>query len=90
MPSGTPWWKTTNTARQGFTLGAIYVFFGLTELVLLMVGLTNGYPAHAWLLLLLPVLYWLLGPVCLLLGIVYLASALALRRRERPGYGPRR
>lgn len=85
VASGTPWWKTTNTARQGFMLGAIYVFVGLGELVLLAVGLTNGYAAHAWLLV--SVLYWLLAPVCLLLGIVYLTSALTLLRRERSGHG---
>jgi uncharacterized membrane protein HdeD (DUF308 family) len=64
----TPWWKTTKTSRQGFMLGAVWAFVGLGDLVLVVAG------GHVW--------YLFFGSGFLVIGIVYLASAFALRRRE--------
>ena len=86
MATRIPWWKATKTAREGFVIGAIWVFLGVGELVLFLVGEVNGYVAHEWLLL--RVGYLLFGLVWLLLGIVYLASAFTLRRRERSADSP--
>lgn len=76
---GTPWWKMTRTARQGFILGAFILVLGVFELVLL----AAGHPGHTlyW-------LHWVVTVLFLVLGIACLASAVALRRRERSNHGP--
>jgi uncharacterized membrane protein HdeD (DUF308 family) len=75
VASGTPWWKLTKTARQGFMLGAVYVLVGLVQ-----TGEVLMASAHP--------LFLFLGPLFLALGIAYLASAFAWRRRERSAHPP--
>jgi predicted tellurium resistance membrane protein TerC len=68
-------WQLTKTARQGFWIGGGFTFAGLLAFVgvLIITG-------DAWQLA-------LLGAYLLATGIAYLASAVALQRRQRPGAG---
>lgn len=72
MPQGTPWWQMTKTTRRGFMNSALGLAFGVFGLVLAVSGRLG------------PV-YWGLAVLFLLFGIAHLASAVALRRRERSG-----
>lgn len=72
MAEGTPWWQLTKTTRKGFTNSALALSFGVFGLVLTLSG-------H------LGIVYWGLTVFFLVVGIANLASAVALRRRERSG-----
>jgi hypothetical protein len=63
-----PWWQTARTARQGFMAAALFGLLGLAALLASF---------FAWSQLWIGALIWL--P----LAAVHLASAIALRRRER-------
>ena len=67
-------WQLTKTARQGFWMGGGFAVAGL----LAFVGVLAG-TGVAWLAL--------LGAYLLATGIAYLASAVVLHRRQRPGAG---
>ena len=68
-------WQLTKTARQGFWMGGGFAVAGLLAFVgvLTVTGV-------AW-------QFALLGAFLLATGIAYLASAVALRRRQRHGAG---
>jgi hypothetical protein len=68
-----PWWQLTKTARQGFIAGPCWLAFGLA---FLLAGAAAGYGG------------WPVGFFYLAGGACYLASAVALRRRERAGEPP--
>lgn len=71
MADGTPWWQLTKSIRQGYLMTGCSAVIGASDL---MAGLVVGNP-------------WLLGTGAwfLALTVLYLASTLWLRRRERPG-----
>jgi hypothetical protein len=68
-------WQLTKTARQGFWMGGGFAVAGLLAFagVLAVRGV-------AW-------QFALLGAYLLATGIAYLASAVVLHRRQRPGAG---
>lgn len=68
MQAGKPWWQLTKTVRQGFVMSGLSAGAGL---LMLVAGFTE------------PSLVWIPGVYCLLLSALYLASAVAIRRRER-------
>jgi uncharacterized membrane protein HdeD (DUF308 family) len=74
MTTKAVWWQTTKTARQGFWLGGIWMVIGLGDL------LWGTISAVIWSLI--P------GAVFLVGGVAHLASAVALRRRQRASVGP--
>jgi len=72
MTACRPWWQTTKTARQGFVMGTFWTALGL-------VGLLGA--AHT------PV-FFVVSAVWLAVGVGYVGTAVALRRRERSSSGP--
>jgi uncharacterized membrane protein HdeD (DUF308 family) len=68
-------WQLTKTARQGFWMGGGFTVAGLLAFVGVLIG-----TGIAWQLA-------LFGAYLLATGIAYLASAVVLHRRQRPGAG---
>lgn len=73
MTAGKPWWQLTKTVRQGYVGSGFNAIAGLFNLA---AGLT----VNVWLLV--------SAALFLVAAPLYLASALALRRRERSGADP--
>jgi hypothetical protein len=68
-PAKNPWWQATKTPKGGFILGGWWLLFGVYWIV-------GAITEPRWTLVSLAVL----APM---LGLIYLASAVLLRRRQR-------
>ena len=68
-------WQLTKTARQGFWMGGGFAVAGLLAFVGVLADTVVAWQVA------------LLGAFLLATGIAYLASAVALHRRRRPGAG---
>jgi len=73
VPRRQPWWQTTRTVRQGYWMAGGYLLVGAGELFF---GFTSGRWAGRWGGL-------AVGAGFVLMGAVYLTTAVALRRRQR-------
>jgi hypothetical protein len=71
---GKPWWQLTETPALGFVHGWFWVVIGLGQAILAAIDDDGGWR---------PPVRLALGVLTVLLGLVYLASALAQRQRER-------
>jgi hypothetical protein len=70
MSEKSPWWQTTKTVRQGLWLGCGFAIAGLIEVAFAGTGQVN-----------LPIVIG--GAGFLTIGLGHLASAIAMRRRQR-------
>lgn len=68
-PARRPWWQTAKTARQGFMASVLLGLMGLAALLASVFG---------WARL------WVAAAIWLPIAGIYLVSAVALRRTERP------
>jgi uncharacterized membrane protein HdeD (DUF308 family) len=64
------WWQLSNTVRQGFIMGGIYLVLGAGQLILDLSGSAG-------------IVLKIIGVAWLVLGGCHLVSAVALRRHER-------
>jgi hypothetical protein len=70
VAAGTPWWYLTRTMKQSGVIGGVQTPIGVVGLV--------GYSLYGG-----PIRYLFFSLCWLVLGGMYLASAVARRRRER-------
>ena len=70
MSGNSPWWQMTKTVRLGLWLGCGYTIAGLIEVLVAGTGQVN-----------LPIV--ICGAGFLTVGLGHLASAVAMRRRQR-------
>ncbi len=76
MATGRPWWQTTKTADGGFVMGILSTIFGVVGLLGRPWAYTLGWGRTV------------VAAGTLTVGVCYLATAVALRRRERSGSRP--
>ncbi|MFF0152382.1 hypothetical protein [Micromonospora sp. NPDC005203] len=71
--AGSPWWQTTKTPKQGFSLGGFWLFLAATYWVF-AIGEPVGWSV-------------VLDALAVLLAVGYLVSAVLLLRRQRSEVG---
>jgi uncharacterized membrane protein len=70
---GRPWWQAAGSPRLGFAMGGAYLVIGAGGLLLDVLGGTSDW----W--------WWFVGSGWLVLGVIYLSSAVAMKRRAGVG-----